>query len=71
LHGSIDNQRTLPFGSVADVVDEVTESVCIYEKARWICAPCHRLQPVSPTANILAMYDTIHRLGDRRRSSCP
>jgi len=51
---------------VADVVAEVTESVRIYENARWICAPCHRLQPVSPTANILAMYDTIHALGDRR-----
>lgn len=65
FHGSIDNQQTLPFGSVADVVAEVTESVRIYEDARWICAPCHRLQPVSPTANILAMYDTIHRLGTR------
>ena len=54
FHGSIDNQQTLPFGSVADVVAEVTESVRIYENARWICAPCHRLQAVSPTANILA-----------------
>ena len=69
FHGSMDNQQTLAFGSVADVVNEVTESVRIYEKARWICAPCHRLQAVSPTANILAMYDTIHRLGDRRRPS--
>ena len=66
FHGSIDNQQTLPFGSVADVVAEVTDSVRIYENARWICAPCHRLQPVSPTTNILAMYDTIHALGDRR-----
>jgi uroporphyrinogen decarboxylase len=71
FHGSIDNQQTLAFGSVTDVVNEVTESVRIYEKARWICAPCHRLQPVSPTANILAMYDTMHRLGDRPKSSCP
>jgi len=69
FHGSIDNQQTLPFGSVADVVAEVAESVRIYQNARWICAPCHRLQPVSPTVNILAMYDTIHRLGDRRRPS--
>ena len=69
FHGSIDNQLTLPFGSVADVVAEVTDSVRIYENARWICAPCHRLQAVSPTANILAMYETIHRLGDRRNPS--
>jgi uroporphyrinogen decarboxylase len=69
FYGGIDEQQTLPFGSVADVVAEVTDSVRIYEKARWICAPCHRLQPVSPTANILAMFDTIYRLGDRRNSS--
>ena len=69
FHGSIYNQQTLPFGSVADVVAEVTDSVRIYENARWICAPCHRLQAVSPTANILAMYETIHRLGDRRNPS--
>jgi uroporphyrinogen-III decarboxylase len=69
FHGSIDNQQTLAFGSAADVVSEVAESVRIYEQARWICAPCHRLQPVSPTANILAMYDTIHRLGLRGKLS--
>jgi uroporphyrinogen decarboxylase len=65
FHGSIDNQQTLPFGTVADVEKEVAESVRLYEKARWICAPCHRIQSVTPTANILAMYETIHRLGDR------
>lgn len=68
FHGSIDNQQTLAFGSVADVVDEVTESVRIYENVRWICAPCHRLQPVSPTANILAMYETIHSKGQKLKS---
>ncbi len=56
FHGSIDNQQTLPFGTVDDVVREVRESVEIYRRARWICAPCHNLQPVSPTANIVAMY---------------
>ncbi len=63
FHGSIENQRILPFGSVSEVVAEVTESVRIYQDARWICAPCHRLQPVTPTANILAMYETIHAIG--------
>lgn len=60
FHGSIDNQQTLPFGTVDDVVREVRESVEIYQGARWICAPCHNLQPVSPTANIVALYETIH-----------
>jgi uroporphyrinogen decarboxylase len=63
FHGSIDNQQTLAFGTVDDVADEVRQSVEIYRGARWICAPCHNLQPVSPTANIVAMYETIHELG--------
>jgi uroporphyrinogen decarboxylase len=66
FHGSIDNQQTLPFGSVADVVAEVRESIDIYRGARWICNPCHNIQPVTPTANILAMYDTIHEYGASR-----
>ena len=65
FHGSIDNQQTLPFGSVADVAGEVRESVAIYGSARWICAPCHNLQPNTPTANIVALYETIHQLGVR------
>jgi len=63
FHGSIDNQQTLSFGSVQDVIDEVRQSVLIYAPTRWICGPCHNIQPVSPTENIVAMYETIHELG--------
>ena len=63
FHGSIDNQETLSFGSVQQVVDEVKESLDIYRDTRWICAPCHNIQPVTPTENILAMYQTIHEVG--------
>lgn len=59
FHGSIDNQQTLPFGNPEEVAREVRESVAIYRDARWICGPCHNLQPVSPTENIVAMYETI------------
>ena len=65
FHGSIDNQQTLAFGTVGDVIEEVRQSVEIYRNARWICAPCHNFQPVSPTENIVAMYETIHELGPR------
>lgn len=64
FHGSIDNQKTLARGSVKDVIREVTESIEIYRPAHWICAPCHNIQPVTPTDNIVAMYETIHRLGE-------
>jgi uroporphyrinogen decarboxylase len=63
FHGSIDNQHTLPFGTVQEVIDEVKESIDIYSSTRWICSPCHNIQPVSPTANIVAMYETIHEYG--------
>jgi uroporphyrinogen decarboxylase len=62
FHGSIDNQKTLAFGSPEDVAREVRESVEIYAEARWICAPCHNLQPITPTENVVAMYETIHSL---------
>jgi hypothetical protein len=35
----------------------------IYRGARWICAPCHNIQPITPTRNIVALYETIHELG--------
>jgi uroporphyrinogen decarboxylase len=65
FHGSIDNQQTLPFGTVDDVISEVRESIEIYRDARWICNPCHNIQPNTPTENIVAMYETVHELGAR------
>lgn len=63
FHGSIDNQQTLPFGTVDQVVAEVRESIEIYRQARWICNPCHNIQPNTPTANIVAMYEAIQQFG--------
>jgi uroporphyrinogen decarboxylase len=65
FHGSIDNQQTLAFGTVDEVVDEVRQSVEIYRDARWICAPCHNIQPITPTENIVAMYEAIREFGGR------
>lgn len=63
FHGAMDNQYTLPFGTVEEVRAEVLENIRIFSGARWICAPCHNLQPVTPTANIQALYETIHAHG--------
>ena len=65
FHGSIDNQLTLPFGSVEDVAREVRQSAELYAGARWICGPCHNLQPVTPTENIVTMYEAIQEVGGR------
>ena len=63
FHGAVDNQYTLAFGTVDEVIAEVRQNIEIFKDARWICAPCHNIQPVSPTANVVAMYETIHEFG--------
>lgn len=64
FHGAVDNQHTLAFGSPDDVRQEVLDNIRIFAPpARWICAPCHNIQPVSPTENIVAMYETIYEHG--------
>jgi uroporphyrinogen decarboxylase len=65
FHGAVDNQQTLPFGSAQDVSAEVRENLKLFTGAgaRWVCAPCHNLQPVTPTANVVAMYQTIREIG--------
>jgi uroporphyrinogen decarboxylase len=63
FHGSIDNQQTLPFGTPEDVAREVRQSIGIYAGARWICGPCHNLQPITPTENILVMYEALREGG--------
>ena len=63
FHGAMDNQQTLPFGTPEDVRREVLENIQIFAPARWICAPCHNRQPVTPTENIVALYETIHAHG--------
>jgi uroporphyrinogen decarboxylase len=60
FHGAVDNQRTLPFGSPEDVRREVAENIRIFSDAKgYVVAPCHNLQPNTPTANILALYEAI------------
>lgn len=64
FHGGMDNQQTLPFGSVADVQTEVIENLAILGKdGGYILAPCHNIQAVSPVENIVAMYETGYNEG--------
>jgi len=64
FHGGVDNQQTLPFGSVADVREEVAENLRILGRGGgYILAPCHNLQAVSPPENIVALYETGYELG--------
>lgn len=59
LHGAMDNQYTLPFGSVQEVEAEVLENLEVLGKGGgYILAPCHNIQAVSPPENIVALYET-------------
>lgn len=59
LYGGVDNQQTLPFGTVADVEDEVRYNVQVMgEGGGFILAPCHNIQSITPVENVIALYET-------------
>jgi uroporphyrinogen decarboxylase len=64
FHGGMDNQFTLPFGSVEDVRREVLDNLRILGAAGgYILAPCHNIQPLTPPENVVAMYETARENG--------
>jgi len=64
FHGGMDNQRTLPFGSVEDVRQEVEDNLRLLgEGGGYILAPCHNIQSQTPPENIVAMYRAGRELG--------
>jgi uroporphyrinogen decarboxylase len=59
FHGAVDNQQTLPFGTVNDVRQEVIANIEILgEGGGYILAPCHNIQANTPPENVVAMYET-------------
>jgi uroporphyrinogen decarboxylase len=64
LHGGVDNQHTVPFGSVEDVRQEVIDNIRILGAGGgYILAPCHNLQAISPAENVVALYETGYEYG--------
>jgi uroporphyrinogen decarboxylase len=64
FHGGMDNQQTLPFGSVDDVRREVLANLRILGAGGgYILAPCHNIQALTPPENIVAMYETCYENG--------
>jgi uroporphyrinogen decarboxylase len=64
FHGGMDNQRTLPFGSVEDVRREVLDNLRVLgAEGGYILAPCHNIQALTPPENIVAMYETCYEHG--------
>lgn len=64
FHGAMDNQQTLPFGSVEDVRQEVLDNLrMLNSDGGYILAPCHNIQAVGPAENVVAMYQTCYEHG--------
>ncbi len=64
FHGGVDNQQTLPFGTVDEVRHEVAENIAILGAGGgYILAPCHNIQAVSPAENIIALYEAGYEHG--------
>jgi uroporphyrinogen decarboxylase len=64
FHGGVDNQQTLPFGSIQDVRDEVVDNLRILgEGGGYILCPCHNIQAVTAPEKIVAMYETGYEEG--------
>ncbi len=66
FHGAMDNQYTLPFGTVEEVRQEVLDNYRILgEGGGYILCPCHNIQSVGPAENVVAMYETGYEYGWR------
>jgi len=64
FHGGVDNQQTMPFGSVDDVRAEVEQNLAVLGAGGgYILAPCHNIQAVSPAENVVALYETGYACG--------
>ena len=64
FHGAMDNQYTLPFGTVDEVRQEVRDNLGLLGAGGgYILAPCHNIQPLTPVENIVAMYETAYLEG--------
>jgi uroporphyrinogen decarboxylase len=64
FHGAMDNQYTLPFGSPAEVRQEVQDNLRILGAGGgYILAPCHNIQPLTPPENVIVMYQAGYELG--------
>jgi uroporphyrinogen decarboxylase len=62
FHGGVDIIKTMPRGTPAEVIAEVSERVNVLGKnGGYILCSSHHLQPDTPVENILAMYDLRQR----------
>jgi len=62
--GGVDTQKTLPFGTVEDVRNEVSSRVKIFGKGGgFVFNSIHNVQARVPIENVMAMYETVREYG--------
>jgi uroporphyrinogen decarboxylase len=62
--GTIDNQHTMPFGTMEDVVNEtILRLKTVAPGGGLILGPAHNVQHQVPIENIMAFYDTVKKYG--------
>jgi uroporphyrinogen decarboxylase len=60
FYGGIDEQRTLPNGTIEDVKNEVKNRINTLGKYNgYIVAPSHAFQPDTPIENVIAVYEAV------------
>jgi uroporphyrinogen decarboxylase len=65
--GAIDTQRVLPFGTPAEVEQEVKKRIDdLAENGGYVVAAVHNIQDEVPAENIVAMFDTAREYGAGR-----
>ena len=66
FHGSMDIQKTLPFGSVADVRAEVRDRIAaLAPGGGFIICTAHNIQLDTPVENMLALFEAYREFGSR------
>ena len=64
FHGCISTAGVLPDGSVADVENNVKETIDIFRDLNcYMLSPTHQIQDNTPVENIIAMYTAAHKYG--------
>ncbi len=75
FQGGISVQKTLPFGTPADVAHEVHQRIAVLGKGGgYILGPSHMIQDGTPPENIVALFDTAAGIPGERAAvgaSCP
>lgn len=62
--GGVDTQRTLPFGSPAEVREEVKDRIKVFGPGGgFVFAAIHNVQALTPPGNLMAMYETVQKFG--------